>query len=179
MKRLLPALTILAVAAVATTLDYLSLDELLARSSAIVRGKVLRCEGFARGPGVYTRCAVQVLEQWKGAESGQVEVVLPGGVADGRRQLVPGAPSLAEGAEYVLFLWAGPSGESQILGLSQGLFLLERDEDGQERIVQAVPAEPAVERATGRLVTDRPLRLRLSELRSRVRSAPGPRRTAQ
>jgi hypothetical protein len=92
---------------------------------------------------------------------------------------VAGAPSLREGDEYVLFLWAGASGEMQILGMSQGVFALERDADGQERLVQGVPAEPAVDRSTGRLVTDRPIRLRLSELRSRTRTLGSPRRATQ
>jgi len=181
MKRLrLPILMLLAAAyAPATTMDYLSLEELISRATAIVRGKVVGCEGFLRGPGVSTRCVVQVLEQWKGPEAEQWEVILPGGVASGRRQSVPGAPALSEGSEYVLFLWSGPSGETQILGLSQGLFVLERDEAGQEQAVQAVPADAALERSSGRLVTDRPLRLRLAELRSRSRAAAPPRRETQ
>jgi hypothetical protein len=180
MKRVSLALAFLmcGAAGFATTLDYLSLDEMLVRSSAIVRGRVLGCEGFLRGPGIYTR-SIQVLEQWKGAAAERMDVVLPGGTAAGRRQLVAGAPSLREGDEYVLFLWAGASGEMQILGMSQGVFALERDADGQERLVQGVPAEPAVDRSTGRLVTDRPIRLRVSELRSRTRTLGSPRRATQ
>lgn len=174
-----PLLLLLAVASArATTLDYLSLEDLISRATVIVRGNVVACEGFLKGPGVNTRCAVQVLEQWKGPEAKQLEVIVPGGVASGRRQIVPGAPALREGSDYVFFLWTGSNGETQLLGLSQGLFVLERDEAGQENAVQAVPADGALERATGRLVTDRPLRLRLAELRSRTRAvAPAQRGT--
>lgn len=163
----------------ATTLDYLSLEELISRATVIVRGKVVACEGFLKGPGVNTRCAVQVLEQWKGPETERLEVIVPGGVASGRRQSVPGAPALQVESEYVFFLWTSSSGETQLLGLSQGLFVLDRDESGQEQAVQAVPADAALERSTGRLVTDRPLRLRLAELRSRTRAITPARRGTQ
>jgi hypothetical protein len=52
--------------------------------------------------------------------------VMGGSAADasGSRlvQNFPGAPQLAVGQEYVLFLWTGKSGLTQIIGFSQGVF---------------------------------------------------------
>ncbi len=48
----------------------------------------------------------------------------------GIRQIAVGSPELATGSEYVVFLWTGKSGLTQIIGLSQGLFLAVKDAAG-------------------------------------------------
>ena len=55
---------------------------------------------------------------------------MPGGVVNGIRQSVTGAPELKPGQEYVLFLWTSRSGLTQVIGLSQGLFKV--SEEGSE-----------------------------------------------
>ena len=111
----------------ATTLQYLSLDQMAQKSTAIVRGRVQSCLGQFRGPVIYTHCQVAVTEQWKGTSPSVTDVAVMGGTAgdsSGNRmvQNFPGAPQLAVGQEYVLFLWTGRSGVTQIIGFSQGVF---------------------------------------------------------
>ena len=55
---------------------------------------------------------------------------MPGGVVDGIRQSVSGAPELKPGQEYVMFSVDQPSGLTQVMGLSQGLFKLSEEGSG-------------------------------------------------
>src|ERR1700676_3528002 len=90
----------------ATTLQKLSVHEMIQKSTIIVRAKVLSSYGALRGQEIYTHYQLQVLESWKSTGSQQqLEVAIPGGVAKGLRQSVAGAPSLNVGAEYLIFLW--------------------------------------------------------------------------
>ena len=47
--------------------------------------------------------------------------------------MVAGAPTLRAGREYVLFLWTSRSGLTQLMGMSQGLFSVERTTAGDAR----------------------------------------------
>ena len=96
------------------------------------------------------------------------ELAVPGGVAGGLRQMVPGAPVLQRNKEYVLFLWTGRSGITQLMGLSQGLFSVTQSAGGQIEIVQTRATERMLD-ASGRAVQSSVLTLPLVELRLRVR----------
>src|SRR6266446_1724931 len=108
LSMLVCALTAL-VPAQATTLTRASLDDLIQKSTSIVRGRVAATSASARGGLVYTYYKIQVLDRWKGAAADQVQVQVPGGSVSGMQQNIAGTPQLADGAEYVFFLWAGPS----------------------------------------------------------------------
>jgi hypothetical protein len=97
-------------AANATTLEQLSLEQMARQSTEIVRGKMVSSAPEQRNGVIYTRSRFQVVERWKGNASATVEVVLPGGTLGKLHQTFAGAPVLAPGAEYVLFLWTGKSG---------------------------------------------------------------------
>jgi hypothetical protein len=107
----------------ATTLQQLSLNDMILKSSAIVRGQVQITGSTVRGSNIYTQYTVKVIEQWKGAPAAQINFAVPGGTANGLRQTIAGSPSLNNGQEYVLYLWTSRSGLTQIIGLSQGLFV--------------------------------------------------------
>ncbi len=158
---------LLAFAAQAATLEYLSTDEMIAQATAIVRGRVTGTSVTERGPVIYSQFVIEVSERLKGAAAGTVTAAVPGGVFQGRRQTFAGSPTLKEGEEYVLFLWTGPSGLTQVIGLSQGVFSLKR-EGGEVWASRAASAEMMVDRQSGQIVSDRPVRMALSELRSRV-----------
>ncbi len=79
------------------TLERLSLDDMIARSTAIVRGKVTSSYAAFSGPVIYTHYTIQVSEQYKGAGQASVEVVIPGGTAGNLRQSFAGAPTLTPG----------------------------------------------------------------------------------
>jgi hypothetical protein len=151
----------------AATLQRLELDEMTQKATGIVRGRVLASYARLHGSVIYTHYRVQVLERWKGAEAAEVDVVLPGGTANGLRQSFPGSPKLTEGSEYILFLWTGSSGLTNVMGLTQGIFDVQRGAGGEVIALRAATTETMLD-AAGRLVRDEAVRMNLQELRGRV-----------
>jgi hypothetical protein len=153
----------------ATTLQRLSLDDMIQKSTGIVRARVAGSYTGAIGPDVYTYYRLQVSETWKGTSTAQMDVAVPGGTLRGYRQIIAGAPSLNSGEEYVLFLWAGRNGITQVIGLSQGLFTVRPDAANNPMMVRAAALETMLD-GNGRVVADEPLFLKLSEVRAKVRA---------
>ena len=167
----------------ATTLQKLSLPEMARKSTAVVRARVMGSAGVLRGSDVYTVYKLDAVEVWKAPASGAPrEVAVPGGIAGGLRQPVDGAPALIEGREYVLFLWTSPTGLTQLIGLSQGLFDV-RIADGAKPAVGRSPVDgkslwvwrsPASERmldGQGRAVRDEAVSMKLTDLKTQVARA--------
>ncbi len=160
--------------ACSATLQQLSLDDMIAQSTAIVRGKVSGSYAAARGPLIYTYYTVQVSETLKGAPQTSVTVAVPGGTANHLRQTVPGAPEFHGGDEFVFFLWTGKSGLTQVIGLTQGLFKLSPGQASDPVATRTASGELMLDRSSGRPVKDRTLVMNLSELRSRIAAALAP-----
>lgn len=154
----------------ATTLEKLSVEQMAQKATAIVRGRIDGCRASYRGSTIYTTCSVRVTERWKGANSTSVEVSTPGGTAQGMSQSFSGAPTLAPGQEYVLFLWTGRSGITQLIGLSQGVFDLNLSSKG-EPVAQRDPIEASLLDSKGREIKDNGIELKVRDLRRRVASA--------
>ena len=154
----------------ATTLEQLTLDDMIQKSTAIVRARVLGSRSGSHGTNIYTYVQLQTLETWKGSSSTTTEVAIPGGVVNGIRQSVAGAPELKPGSEYVLFLWTSRSGLTQVIGLSQGLFKVSEEglEGGGVTVAQRPPASELMLDHSGSPVEDRPLKIRIQDLRARV-----------
>lgn len=148
------------------TLERLSLDDMIAKSTLIVRGKVAAASAALAGPVIYTHYQVQVSERFKGQVSGTVDVQVPGGTANGLRQSFSGAPTLNAGDEFVFFLYTGRDGRTTILGLTQGLFALDGGTDPVS--TRSASRELMLDRRTGRPVKDETMVMRLSELRGRI-----------
>ncbi|HEY1240493.1 MAG TPA: hypothetical protein VGF16_08040 [Bryobacteraceae bacterium] len=153
------------------TLERLSLEDMIAQSTAIVRAKVTGSYAVRRGPVIYTYYSVQTSEQLKGPKP--VTVAVPGGTLNNLRQSFPGAPELKAGDEFVFFLWTGSSGITQIMGLTQGLFQISLGQSRDPVAMRAATSELMLERGTGRQVKDQALVMKLSELRSRIASQVG------
>ena len=149
------------------TLERLSLDDMIARSTAIVRGKVVSSYAALSGPAIYTHYSIQVSERLKGAGSSTVEVLVPGGVANGLRMSVSGAPSLNVGDEFVFFLYTGKSGLTSIIGLTQGLFSLSQGAK-DPTATRTATNELMLDPVTARPVKDETLVMPLSQLRTRI-----------
>jgi hypothetical protein len=115
----------------AATLEQLSLEEMVLQSSAIVRARAVGSHSIRDGSLIYTIVELEVLDQWKGERVARREVALPGGQVGAFNQHFGGVPVLAPDQEFVAFLWTGPSGRTQLLGLSQGFFEVARDARGQ------------------------------------------------
>ncbi len=168
LRTLTLALVLLASTAVATTLEQLSLDEMISKSTGVVRGRVTASRAAARGADIYTYYSIAVAETWKGAALTQWEVAVPGGALRGQHQTVAGAPDLKVGEEYVLFLWTSRAGLTQVIGLSQGLFEVRTNPAGNPILLRPASSETLVDR-NGRLVEDQPMAVGVTEMRSRVR----------
>jgi hypothetical protein len=148
------------------TLERLSLDDMITRSTAIVRAKVGGSSAAFTGPVIYTHYSLQVSETFKGPSLAAVDVAVPGGTTGSYRQMFAGAPRLDTGGEYVFFLWTGRSGVTQIIGLTQGLFALPQAGVTDPLAVRAASHELMLDR--GRPVKDQTTSMRLGELRSRI-----------
>ena len=169
---LLPTLILAycAVALPAATLERLSLDDLINKSTTVVRGKVLNSFTATNGPVIYTHYRIQTSETLKGQPRGVVEIQLPGGVANNLRQSFAGVPQFKAGDEYVFFLWTGKTGATQVLGLTQGLFAVASGGAADPVTTRSASHEVMLERGTGKQVKDQTLTMHLSDLRSRIQS---------
>ena len=152
------------------TLERLSLDDMISKSTSIVRGKVIRAYAAFSGPVVYTHYVIQVSERLKGSGGDSVEVLFPGGVVNGQRQSFAGTPSFNQGDEFVFFLWSSKAGLTQVIGLTQGLFSVAADGTADPMATRSATRELMLDSHSGRPVKDQTLRMHLSELRSRISS---------
>jgi hypothetical protein len=96
-----------------------------------------------------------------------MDVVVPGGGLGALRQTFSGAPKLASGSDYLLFLWRGPSGLNHVIGLSQGVFDVQRDASGEAVAFRPATSELMLDSA-GQTVRDQAIRFRLKDFRARV-----------
>ena len=153
----------------ATTVTRASLDDLIQKSTAIVRGRVIASSSAAHGSLVYTYYKIQVLERWKGtAGEDQLQIQVPGGSFNGMQQNIAGAPQLASGAEYVFFLWTGPSRAIHVLGLSQGVLDIGKDSTGSLIVVRQPSEAQAIDSTTGISGSPETLQMKLSDFSVRV-----------
>ena len=160
----------------ASTLLQLSLDDMIRKSTVVVRGTVQRTQSAVHGSVIYTHYQVRVSEVWKGAVSGSLDIAVPGGVLNGMRETYSGAPSLINSHEYVLYLWTSKTGLTQVIGLSQGLFDLRPSPSGDLVATRASVSERMVD-SSGNDVQDSDFQMRVTDMRTRVlntlRSSPG------
>ncbi len=155
----------------ATTLEKLSVDEMVQKSTAIVRGRSLGSATTQRGSLIYTVYRLQVSQVLKGSltPGATTEVYVPGGIYGGFRQSFAGSPTLNPGTDYVVFLWTSPRGTTQVIGLGQGVFDVKLSSSG-EPVLSRGPLEADMVDGTGRSVNDQGLKLTLDRLQQRVRA---------
>jgi hypothetical protein len=103
----------------------------------------------------------------QGRARGRWDVAVPGGALNGVQQPVAGAPTLTAGQDYV-FLWTSKTGLTQVIGLSQGLFNVTTNAQGQLMVSRGATSETDAEffRAG---VTDSNMQMPLAQLVSRFR----------
>lgn len=171
MKRCLTLAGLLAVWAVAVsaaTLERLSLDEMISKSTAIVRGTVSGIRTTFTGRDIYTHYRISVDERFKGQAQKSVEITVHGGSYGNFHQTTPGSPVLNQGDQYVFFLWTSNSGVTWITGMTQGLFQLNGSESAEPMATRAASRELMLDPGTARPVKDSAVSLKLSELRTRI-----------
>jgi len=144
------------------------MDDLIGKSTAIIRGTVTDSWAAFTGSIIYTHYKIQVSETLKGASQESVEIVVTGGTVNGLRQNFSGSPTLNRGDQFVFFLWTSKAGLTQIMGLTQGLFAVPRDGSSDATATRPPTRELMLDPATGHPVKDAALSMRLSDLRSRI-----------
>jgi hypothetical protein len=174
MRTLTLSISLAAIAALApaTTLERMSVDDMIRQSTAIVRAKVAGSHAAQRGATIYTYYQFEVLETLKAGPSPVSELAVPGGMANGVRQVAAGAPALNPGQEYVIFLWTSRSGMTQVIGFSQGLFTVMQNGSGESILVRPAITDLMLDRA-GRVVSDQGVSMKLSDLRSEIQKVQG------
>jgi hypothetical protein len=175
MMRKLIILAIAGACLPASTLQQLSLNDMIQKSTLIVRGTIQPGTGpVMRGSIIYTHYQLSVTTSFKGtpqsfAPQQLIDVAVPGGVLNGMQQPVAGAPTFSMGQDYVLFLWTSKTGLTQVIGLSQGLFNVTTNAQGQVMVSRGAASEPMVN-SSGQPVTDSNLQMPLSQLASTIQT---------
>ena len=163
---LLASVALLAVAS-ATTLLKMSMNDLITQSTHIVRARITGSRTAATGQDIYTYYQLQVSETLKHGAILPAEIAVPGGVYGNLRQIGIGSPLLVQGQEYVLFLWTGRSGMTQVIGLSQGMFSLKQDSSGETVLNRPAITDQMLDKS-GKPVTDAAVTMKWSDLRSLI-----------
>jgi hypothetical protein len=154
----------------ASTLQRLSLADMIQKSTMIVRGTIQPGSSAAfRGPIIYTHFQLSVETAYKGTPGQVIDVAVPGGAVNAIQQPVAGAPLLVPLQDYVFFLWTSKSGLTQVIGLSQGLFNVTTNAQGQLMVSRGAATEPMVN-ASGQSVTDSNLQMPLAQLVSKIQA---------
>jgi hypothetical protein len=161
------------------TLERMSLDDMIVKSTTIVRGKVTGSWAAFTGAVIYTHYTIEVSETFKGAGRGTVEIMVPGGALNGVQQNFSGSPAMKAGDEFVFFLWTSKTGITWITGLTQGLFTLPAadrstaDQSTDRMAMRAASHELMLDPTTSQAVKDTALSMRLSDLRARIATTLG------
>ncbi len=134
-KRTLTALAGAAIAvqsAFATSVVLLSENKMIDGASLIVQGTVLSSQSAFRNGlvKVFTDVSIEVEDVLKGTFTDPVlHVGLPGGVVDGTTVHIPGVPNFKPGSQVVVFLTQVNGSGYTTVGLSQGKYTLEPDQE--------------------------------------------------
>jgi hypothetical protein len=153
-----------------STLQRLSLNDMIQKSTMIVRGTIQPGSSAAlRGSIIYTHFQISVETAYKGTPGKVIDLAVPGGVLNGIQQPVAGAPLLIPTQDYVFFLWTSKSGLTQVIGLSQGLFNVTTNAQGQLMVSRGASTEPMLNFA-GQLITDTSLQMPLAQLITQIQT---------
>jgi len=154
-----------------STLQQLSLNDMIVKSTMIVRGTLQPgSSAVLRGSLIFTHYQLSVTTAYKGIPGQTVDIAVPGGVLNGMQQPVAGAPTLAAGKDYLIFLWASKSGLTQVIGLSQGLFNVTTTAQGQVMVSRAAASATMLD-TSGNTVADSNLQMPLAQLAATIQSA--------
>ena len=153
------------------TLELLSLNDLIAKSTSIVQAQVVGPSASYTRNVIYTHYKVGVLAQWKGTAQRTIDVLVPGGTANRMRQTYPGVPQLVAGQQYVLFLWTSGKGATYTMGFTQGVFNLTTGASGNLTAVQMPTTETILAPGTGQVVKSQPISVPLAQLISSIVSS--------
>ncbi len=160
----------------ATTVERLSLEQMVRLSQRIILGRCVSRESYWNKTRtlILTSTRFAVTADLKGQSQGVATVVTVGGTKDGITQVVHGTPKFEDNEEVLLFLEAGKSGFWKPLGLSQGKFRIVTDHQGVKRAFHASSGLHFVP-ASAQLSSKAPVptRIELGHLVNRIRQLIG------
>lgn len=168
----LAALTLLAIAANATTLARMRFEELAQHATAVARLHCLNTKSFWLNGEIWTDADFEVIEQAKGSLSGAVTVRTLGGALGHFHSRVEEAPVFHPGEEAYLFLWGREGEPLRVLGWSQGTFRIARDSrTGVETVTQDSAAASIFDPQARRFVHDGIRNLPITIFQMKLRKA--------
>jgi len=145
----LAGLALLAIAANATTLSRLRLEELVKQATAVARLRCLGVESLWQDGEIWTETRFEVVELNKGLLPALVSVRMLGGRIGNLHSRIEGVPAFRPGEEAYVFLWGREGEPFRVLGWSQGTFRITRDaQTGMERVTQDSSAAPVFDPRT-------------------------------
>jgi len=148
----------------ASTLQRLTMSDMIQKSTMIVRGSMLPGSSAAlRGSMIYTHYQLSVSTAFKGTPGPIIDVAVPGGALNGIQQPVAGAPAFTSGQDAIFFLWTSKTGLTQVIGLSQGLFSVTTNAQGQVMVSRGASSQPMLN-SSGQAVTDSSIQMPLTQL---------------
>jgi hypothetical protein len=166
------ALTILVVAATATTLAPLSFTELTQKATAVARVRCLSVSSSAGEGEIWTVTQFAVLTREKGTLPEKISIRMLGGRADGIRSHVDGVPEFHPGEEVYLFLWNRDGEPYRVLGWTQGTFRIFRDGRNGVQMVTQDSAVAAIFDAKAKAFRHEGIvRMRVDQFEEKLRSA--------
>jgi hypothetical protein len=156
----------------ATTLARMSVEQMTAAASAVVKVRCLENAARWEGGEIWTITAFEVLEVWKGNAPPQISVRLMGGRVGHLVSTVPGVPQFRPGETAVLFLEPAHAGGLTVTSWAQGTFRIERDRrTGEERATEDTAAWAVYDPATRQFRASGLRHVPLETLRERVAAA--------
>ena len=159
----------------ATTLIPMTVEQLAARSTQVVRARAMQSwsEWNAQRTIIYTYTKFQVVKSFKGTPEQTVTVKQLGGRVDNTVQKVSGVRHFTGGEENFLFLQPSQDNDGTMIvtGLVQGNFRLYRTSTGQVAASNGVPEVSAVQAGTGVVSAYRGSVVTVDELETRIQKA--------
>lgn len=170
---------LLAIASVAlvsaTTIIPVSIERLTQESSSVVEGTAVQSwsQWNPQHTLIFTYTRFDVSRTLKGSAGSNVVVKQIGGSAGGYTQRVSGVRHWRPGEQAVLFLQPSKAGDgiSEVTGLMQGNFVMQKSTTGVVTVTNGVPGVSSLQPASGQLSRYQGSKLRLQDLESRVRKA--------
>ncbi|HKQ97074.1 MAG TPA: hypothetical protein VJV75_04290 [Candidatus Polarisedimenticolia bacterium] len=141
-RRIIPALAVAALllagatGAGASTFLKQNVSDLIRSSQGVVHARVteVRAEWNADHTFIFSYVTLEVKRTLAGTKRAYETVRVPGGVVDGYRVVMEGAPSFEVGDNVVVFIGAWDDGALMVEGYYQGMSKVDRDAAGNEML---------------------------------------------
>jgi hypothetical protein len=121
----------------ATTLQWMSLDQLARAADTVVRARCVATSARWGNDAIWTFIQFQVVETLKGNPPQRIRVRLPGGRVGPISMRVEAVPHFQRGDDAVLFLEKSPTGDYGVTAWTEGTFRIRRySRNGAEFVTQ-------------------------------------------